>query len=244
IWYVPMSLEYVWNFLIMMTVSIFVILKFQKGRRDFALLFFVTGSITAYFDFLTTETITLLIPLVLLLTMLEEHNELQNFKNGIRTTFFSILQWGIGYALTFLSKWTIASIVLQKNCFAQAISQAEYRIGGETTEVTYIQELLGALVQNISCLFPFSFLGKSGYGMAILTFFAILIIYYLFKDTKNSCYFSNLMFVIASIPYFRFLVLGNHSYLHHFFTYRAQMTTILCLWLALNYGIKSLKQRF
>lgn len=244
IWYVPMSLEYVWNFLIMMTVSIFVILKFQKGRRDFALLFFATGSITAYFDFLTTETITLLIPLVLLLTMLEEHNELQNFKNGIRTTFFSILQWGIGYALTFLSKWTIASIVLQKNCFAQAISQAEYRIGGETTEVTYIQELLGALVQNISCLFPFSFLGKSGYGMAILTFFAILIIYYLFKDTKNSCYFSNLMFVIASIPYIRFLVLGNHSYLHHFFTYRAQMTTILCLWLALNYGIKSLKQRF
>lgn len=119
IWYVPMSLEYVWNFLIMMTVSIFVILKFQKGRRDFALLF---------------------------------------------------------------------SFPKQNTGLVERPQRS--------------------------------------------------------PTSKNSCYFSNLMFVIASIPYIRFLVLGNHSYLHYFFTYRAQIATILCLWLALNYGIKSLKQRF
>lgn len=238
VWYVPLSLEYVWTFLIMLIASIIGIMMYQKGKRDFSIFFFVLGSITAYFDFLTTETITLLIPLIILLGMLEKSGELNDFKTGFKTLFFSAIKWGAGYASAFIAKWTIASIILQKNCFADALSQAGYRIGGETADVSLLGKVFSAIARNLSSLFPFSFMGKAGYGVAILTIIAILIIYYLFKNTKRSCYFSNLMFLIAVIPYLRYIVLSNHSYIHYFFTYRAQVITILCLCLALMYGIK------
>ena len=38
-----------------------------------------------------------------------------------------------------------------------------------------------------------------------------------------------LLFIIGIVPYVRYLVLSNHSYLHHFFTYRAQMTSVVAL---------------
>ena len=44
-----------------------------------------------------------------------------------------------------------------------------------------------------------------------------------------------LMYVfIGCIPYIRYLVLHNHAYLHNFFTYRAQLATILAMILILE----------
>lgn len=36
----------------------------------------------------------------------------------------------------------------------------------------------------------------------------------------------SVLFCIFLVPYIRYLVLHNHSYLHCFFTYRAQMETV------------------
>ncbi len=237
IWYVPLSLEYIWTFLIMLFSSIMEILMFKNGRRNFYVYFFTIGGVTAYFDFLTTETITLLYPLILLLVMMESGGELRNFKNGIKFTTFTALNWALGYVLTFVSKWGIASIVLEKNCFSEALSQAGYRIGGNTENITFAGKILSSLARNISCLFPFSYMGKSGFGFAILTLIAVLVIFYLFRNNKKPVYFPALMFIIGVIPYIRYIILNNHSYIHYFFTYRAQVTTILCLYLALSYGI-------
>lgn len=51
-------------------------------------------------------------------------------------------------------------------------------------------------------------------------------IYYLFHGQKNREMFL-LMLLLGVVPYVRYLALSNHSYLHEFFTYRAQAATIL-----------------
>lgn len=67
-----MSLEYIWCFLIMFIASILTIFSYQKKQEVSGLFFLLVGNITAYFDFLSTETITLLFPLALLLVLMQK----------------------------------------------------------------------------------------------------------------------------------------------------------------------------
>lgn len=49
------------------------------------------------------------------------------------------------------------------------------------------------------------------------------------------CGWHILMYMLPGlVPYIRYLVLHNHSYLHCFFTYRAQMATVLAIVLILE----------
>jgi hypothetical protein len=66
VWYVPLSLEYTWNFIIMFVISIAVSYMAMKDNWKYiGALFMVSGIVTNFFDFLTTETLTLLIPLLI-----------------------------------------------------------------------------------------------------------------------------------------------------------------------------------
>ena len=61
---VPMCLEYIWTFYIMIISSIIAILIEKKGNSNLFILFFINGMLTCYFDFLTTEIITLFVPVI------------------------------------------------------------------------------------------------------------------------------------------------------------------------------------
>ena len=62
-------------------------------------------------------------------------------------------------------------------------------------------------------------------------------IFLLFRGKKKNSVLALTLVVIMIIPYARYMVLSNHSYLHEFFTYRAQLTVILCLCAAVLYNI-------
>jgi hypothetical protein len=50
--------------------------------------------------------------------------------------------------------------------------------------------------------------------------------------------------LLGVLPYLRYLALSNHSYMHYFFTYRAQMVTVLAaFYLTWEYGLKNLKKQ-
>ena len=140
--------------------------------------------------------------------------------------------WGVAYVSTFLVKWTLASIVLGENKFLAAFSSAAERIGGTDGEETlplYLQ-IPFAVLGNISTLFG---------GTARVDLFSILVgtlgvlvifgaVFYLFRGDYHKD-ITVLMLLIGLVPYIRYLVLNNHSYLHEFFTYRAQAVSILAL---------------
>lgn len=235
-WYVPFSLEYTWIILCMLAASIYTFHIKEKGIFSLTVFFLVLGSFTAYFDFLTTETLTLMIPLILLLCYRHKQEQLPDMATGLRFSASMGVFWLIGYASAWIMKWTCASIILHENVFRSSMEQAEYRINGTTENVTGLAVGFSAIIRNIACLFPFSYIKKNGALLFMLLFIIVLCIYYIFKKTKD-CHLSTLLLLLGLIPYLRFVILSNHSYIHFFFTYRAQLSSILCIGLALMYGI-------
>lgn len=236
-WYIPMSLEYIWCFLIMLISVLIMMYLYNQYNMISPLFFLIIGNVTAYFDFLTTETITLLAPLSILLIIMYENNKLTNFKEGIKVIISHSLAWGIGYISSWIIKWTISSVVLHKDVFSEALSSASSRIYGNADNLTGIKLSVHALIRNISCILPFNFIPKYSYVYAILSFLVILMIYYLFRKNKNKNFITGLFAIIYCIPYIRYITLANHSYIHYFFTYRAQFASVFCLCIIFYYGI-------
>ncbi len=101
------------------------------------------------------------------------------------------------------------------------------RLGGDLG-LNMWQYITGALLRNIGCLFPL------GYGAIGGMIFIALIIFaayrgYVYKRGSINGYLVTALSIMAIIPYIRFIVLHNHSYIHYFFTYRAQAATIMAI---------------
>ncbi len=88
--------------------------------------------------------------------------------------------------------------------------------------------LSGAIWHNLACLYP----TQAGKIEAIWAWLPTMVIIalglplvYLLQDGIDWGRFIP-MGILASLPYLRFLVLSNHSYVHFFITCRAQMVTV------------------
>ena len=112
---VPYCLEYSWTFYIMLITSIITILIESKGNKNLYKLFFISGILTCFFDFLTTEIMTVLVPVLLVLMIRKEDNRVTNFKEGFIFVVASCTLWGISYIAMWLTKWILASIILNIN---------------------------------------------------------------------------------------------------------------------------------
>ncbi len=236
IWYVPFSLEYTWNIILMLITTI-ISLSIYSSKPITCFCFFVTfGNITAFFDFLSTETITFTIPITCILLLKTKEKLLQNTKDYMKLITKTGFAWLTGYASAWIMKWSIASVVLQTNIFHLALHQANTRINGETEHISLFAQTIGAVIRNVSCLFPFGFLQNHSFIVILAIMGGFAIFYYLFKKNKDTA-LPTALFAIAMIPYIRFLLISNHSYLHYFFTYRAQLASIFATGLAFIYGI-------
>ena len=65
------------------------------------------------------------------------------------------------------------------------------------------------------------------------------VVFYLFRcREKFDRSFTMTMLILGALPFVRFFLLNNHSYLHEFFTYRALASTILALFAILWYTLE------
>ena len=239
VWFTPFCLEYIWTVLIAVYMSVFVLWKsegFLFGKSKTALgrgkfsrsetggtakgfypVFLVSGMLAAYLDFLTTETLTLLLPLMLLIAV-EKRDDM------IRRNIFRGCAWAAGYVLTWLAKWMIAAIVLHENTLPYVLENVGERIGGDLG-LSLPEYLGGAIWRNIKCLFPFEY---GVVGIFVLVALVIFVSYWIFVYRKPGAdrKYIIIMLILSAVPLLRFLVLHNHSYLHHFFTYRALIASV------------------
>ena len=183
----------------------------REQSANFGLLFFVIGSLTCYFDLLTTPLLTLGIPMAVMLSLKRE-DEFQLKDNIIEISKLTLL-WGLGFALTFLTKWALASLILGQNIFSDAYEVSLYRM--EAEEFTRWE----AVTTN------FNMLNLWMISIAV----AILLLFVIIKRLKISYKKAVLFLIIGLMPYAWFLILANHSYLHWWFTYRLQAITVVCL---------------
>lgn len=122
--------SYIMNFLIVNVLLLLIESRWIQSEDGFLCLITTSGVITSFFDFLTTETITLTLPVVMYLLMREKGTEKQKGEqvNPIRIAGWSIVCWGIGYSFMFLLKWILVYLFLGKDEFVGSIQQVNMRI--------------------------------------------------------------------------------------------------------------------
>lgn len=255
-WMLVFCVEYVTTFLVMNGICIAELLLYRRWkeepgrmRQELWKLMAVSGVVTCFVDFLTTETVTVTVPLLIWLVLRYREGSLNSLKEEMGTMAGSGLVWGVSYAFMFLLKWLLAAASLGWDAFVQAMGHAGERIAGAVTldatnltrEATFMERLLGSFGRNQGCLFPFR--DEMNMQVAMGAFWGVVFlafaIVYLFRDKRFDGKMILLCAVPALVPYLRYAVLANHSYLHYFFTYRAQLVTVVavlfCTW---EFGLK------
>ncbi|MCR5508263.1 MAG: hypothetical protein K6F34_06225 [Lachnospiraceae bacterium] len=224
IFFVPLSLEYTWNFLVMLAASLAaLILASREKPVDFGTFFMITGMITCFLDFLTTETLTLLIPLLIILKVKKTP-----FKEAWKSSLYRAFCWGFGYAGIWAAKWGLTAIVYRENVIPYVAEHIGERLGGDLTGVSGLTMITRAVTRNIFCLFPLGY-GGAGAVAAIVIILAGAYIAYVYHVNDFDRGSILLFALIGIVPFIRFLILHNHSYIHYFFTYRALGSTIFAL---------------
>lgn len=230
---IRLSLEYMPTVLICLGMLPFFVSLEKRGDVPLSVLSVICGTMTAFFDFLTTETLTILIPLIIIMMGRKNEGRFEGFKRELATSAKCGVSWACAYLCTFLVKWTAASIVTGENKFTAAIFSAEVRVNGEAEELSPVMQMILAPLANISAMFggyervsPANIIA----GLFITAAISAGIFLIFRRGEKGSGKgFARLMLVLGFVPYLRYIVLNNHSYLHEFFTYRAQAASVLAL---------------
>lgn len=230
-WFVPLCLEYTYCFLCMLGASIAGVLMALHDKDTWiSPLFLFTGMATVYFDFLTCETLSLLVPMLLIYRIQRcKNSEAFLWINAIRNTVL----WGIGYLGMWIMKWVAAAAILRIDVIPYISGHIDERLNsavsgyGTTGNVIY-----DAIALNLKKLIPYEY-GIYG-AIALLVILIIVFFVPVIKGKlvlRKNIQVSDLAFyaAVGLIPYIRYLVLRNHSIVHSFFTYRAQATTVLAI---------------
>lgn len=248
-WFVPYSLEYTWTYLIMLLMSVIGVKLALSGKWNcMGIYFLIGGIVTNYMDFLTTETLTLTVPLLLIcwIRFHESKNASDSHKNAPDSNkstrdshknipeshiwefpVMAALSWGTGYIGMWVMKWIIASVVLHENMMPYISGHIGERLGGDIG-ISQWSYIFGAVWNNVKCLFPFGYGSAGVIAGIVLVIFALYLVYVYHR--KHICKEHVLLYaLIGIVPYIRYIILHNHSYLHCFFTYRAQFATVLAI---------------
>ena len=229
VWYVPLCLEYTYSFLCMLVASIVGLrLALKEKYSLIGPLFLITGMVTVYFDFLTTETLSLLVPLLFILRVCKKQN-MEKWSLVAK----SCIAWLIGYLGMWAMKWVLASSILGIDVMPYVNDHIAERLGGKVVGYYMTGNFyLDTLLKNIQRLFPYEY---GLYGAALVMVFAIVIFVIPaargILSVRREINGSNILLYacIGLIPYVRYMVLHNHSYVHYFFTYRAQAATVMAI---------------
>ncbi len=215
------SLQFLSVNIIMYLAILFICVRYKKDTncRELPFFFLVLGSVTNFFDLLTFPLVTFTVPFILVF-LVDLYEKKLAQKNIARNFMVSGGAWCIGYAATWISKWLISGIILKMNVFADAMSQAAFRINGDAEWVVDRKRLL---LYNINTPAMLRWFTSSGWLWLLL-----IIVVSVQKRWKN---IRNLwpLLLIAILPYVWYMVFANHSQVHFFFTNRTQYGTLMAI---------------
>ena len=139
--------------------------------------------------------------------------------------FQSSVSWGLGYALTWIAKWGITVVVLGVRYFWRTMSVVQYRLAGSEEEPL---DRFGTIRRNLKAWMNVQDGGVitwSKIALLVLVVVVILVLWKKLKD-KKTVFACVPMLLVALYPYIWYLVMSNHSQIHFWYTYRAQLVTM------------------
>jgi len=187
-----------------------------KNERMY-LVFLLLGMATSYFDFLTYPFVSLGIPLVFFLVLMDESKIL---KKIIYMTLCSAA-WCFGYLGMWAGKWILSSVLLpEAESMEWALKSIAYR--GSNKATGGVVTVWDVLLKNLFVYLKWP----------IIILFVVVGVYLLYNIFKakgfswkqirnNSCYLFVCLYPIAW-----FFISKNHSFEHAFMTYRELVITV------------------
>lgn len=235
IWNIRLSMEYQPAFILGFLFCILYLWNEKKGNQSLLPLAAVSGVMTSFFDFLTTETVAILLPLILVITVRTVDERIGEWKENAVFVVIQGIVWLMSYGITFLVKWILASVVTGENKFAAAFNLAEERMNGIVHIIggdKQFPQIFAAPAANLSTLFGGTERIETGpltMGILLLICFIMISVVFLWKGNKENRTATMLLFLLGMVVLVRYMVLNNHSYLHAFFTYRGLVSLVLAM---------------
>ena len=203
------SLQFTWVFYIALGPALFLIRKKEtlSSQRQYLYVFLIVGSLTCFFDLLTYPLFTWAFPCVWFLVLSEEQlSRIDRVKQVISTG----ICWILGYAGMWASKWLISGMVLRQNVTAAAMQQAAIRSGADTFSAG---ERLQTLYLNWR---HYSYLLFA----ILLCLWTCFFLYTTFRYGVGGSPKLPALFLIICSGLVWYTVMADHTFTHHFFTYR------------------------
>lgn len=188
----------------------------KKEIKNPYIIFFISGGLTSFFDLLSSPLVSLGIIILIMVNLR---------KVFYKEIFLMVGFWFLGYLSLWLGKWIVSDLLFFNGAIKGAINQIFYRtIAVPDSNFSYGQTLM---------LNFFQLIGYDKTNKIIVFLLGIVSFLYLVKkfSFKKSHQFKSFipLILISLIPYFWFLVVANHSYIHVWFTYRNQLMTVIAL---------------
>ena len=178
-------------------------------------LFLLLGAASAYFDLLTAPFLTFGMPFLVWFGIALEKKDFSFKKISCHFLITGSL-WLLAYAFIWASKWFLVALFtdfhIWKDVGYHLLMRSDTIDSGRMLAVRINFNNLPLVWINLVLLF-------------LLLRAAIRF------ERKNVCA-SIFLLVVAIFPYLWFFALANHSYIHHWFTYRIQAFTISAVFLA------------
>ena len=229
---IGMCMEYVSTFFIMLVISLICLRNYQEQLMVIHLML-ISGICCGFFDFLTTETVAIVIPMAIVLSLRQQDGILKSLTQELKFVIGCGIVWGTGYLTTMATKWVLSGCVLKSNRIGEAIFMMGYRQGGDVLIMTEnsMSQPLEALAENIRLLVGFPLTIKTKYVLIITAMIlgAVFCFVYVYRKTGKTCVLPALLALLSCVPVIRIIILNSHSYEHSFFTYRALFATICCI---------------
>jgi hypothetical protein len=229
---VPLLLQYMSMYYItVIGILLYCVLYEHKKMNAPGLFFMVLGSVTNFFDFLTTPLLSLGMVLVVAFA-LYSYEAGYTLKKGIGFIIGNSVTWVLGYGLTWFAKWGISSVILKRNVIADGLSQVLFRTeGNDETPV----DRVGAVIWNLKSMFPKG-------ALLIIGALGVIWLIWFFRHHETGKRIIEMIPVLlcAAYPVVWYFVLANHSEVHFFFTYRSLEVSVFAV---LAFGAMCIKRK-
>lgn len=212
---VSVSMQFISCFMVSLLAMMGVLVFYTKENLDKAGIFlFVVGSAINFVDFLTVPIITLGYPLIVLLLIRTENRKRYATKKELLYVIRMSIAWGMGYGLTWITKWILGSVLLQENAVAGALDTAKFRVSGSAE---YALNRVEMLRNNWE-----TFLTEGNVVIAIGVVIVAIVFMCLRRRKGISLLKAIPVFCIGFYPFIWNMFMANHSQVHFWFTYRSQ----------------------
>lgn len=215
---IPLSIQFSVIFYLT-NLAVLILLKWYDWIADKnGMLFYfqLIGMCASYFDLLTYPLASLGVPLVCILLIETDRDSWTKMKTIVSLS----VSWGFGYGAMWAGKWILSTLILRDSVIVNALSQIVLR-ASHTQNGEHIT-VFDTWLRNVEFYFE-----KPFFILIVLCIAAVIAgIFRSRSQLADVCIDIIPFLLVAVMPFVWYALAGQHSYEHHWFTFRGLMTTV------------------